>query len=175
MRSINLFGLVFLSTVSLVATFSHAGAPPVTVPLMGEVLDPFDPAFGETATGSFTYDPTLITGVGDEILGVFDGLLVDFTFVGQSFTEADDIDFMAFPELAFLDGVPIELDFVVSEFGFNPVEIDDPRMTGFGILTLEPVPGAGFFAEINTFLIPEPTSAVLIGIAICLGALRRRR
>ena len=145
----------------------------ITEPLSGEVF--IGPATGEMALGSFTYDETLITGVGDEEIDAIDGLLVELTFVGKTFFETDDIDFDSFPILGFEDGLPVFLDFVVDDTDGVGTEIDDPRMDGFFMIEIIPDPVGGFFGEIFTFIIPEPSALALMGLGLCMWGARTRR
>ena len=129
---------------------------------------------GELASGSFTYDDDLIVGIGDEVL-----LPPDFTltlsFLGQTFTEDDDIDFPDFPEIFFEDGLPLFIDYVVVDGDGVGDEIADPEIFSFSFVGLIPEPTGGFFISIETNFefIPEPTTAMLLGLTLVGLAARR--
>ena len=104
---------------------------------------------GSIATGTFTYDDTLLLN-GNEILDITHGLLaIEITVFGQTFTDADDIsqtnnlfDTLPIPALSFSDREPNFLDFEVSEveiFGFTNIRnidlADVERFSNFNLLT----------------------------------------
>lgn len=149
---------------------AQAGGPLITEPLLGEVV--FGPGLGEIATGSFTYDPTAITGTGEESV-TFPELTLTIDFLSQTFTEADDTDFDLYPELSLVDGVPVFLDFLVLNGDGVGQEILDPEIDFFSFFELTPEPGGGFFVPI--FTIPEPTAMGLLAVAAALFGLGRRR
>jgi len=150
---------------------------------------------GTIGEGSFTYDNALITNMGSESLTPDDGLMVSFNVFGQSFTEADDIqifDMPPFPSLNFLDGLIIELDFIVDEFSLlNPTSIDQEGVAAFSILSIFQVPtifdpelgtqsGGGFTGELfvtEISPVPVPAAAWLFGSALLgfFGFSRRKK
>lgn len=167
--------LGIIATVSLalgfLGTANDVNGAPVTEPLTVTIAGgPFD---GVVGTGSFSYDDALVI-VGDETLDIFTSLEIDFTIFGQMFTEADDIDFDSFPTLTFESFVPSVMDYVISEFGFNPVEIDEPDVESIGFGILFPASGGGFEADGFVDLVPEP-STLLLGALATVGLLTRRR
>jgi hypothetical protein len=163
-----------LAVGALVAAFMGAGAPAhaalVTHTLVGEVL--FGPLAGATATGSFTFDDALITGVGDEFLTPLDGLQVQFTFLGATFSESDDIDFPEFPELAFTDGEIVGLDFLVEDADGRGATIPG-FVEGFRTFPLELIEPGVFFAEILV-LVPAPASLGLLVVGAVAFAAHRK-
>lgn len=66
---------------------------------------------GQTYSGSFRFDDSSLIGSGDETLTVEDGLTVQMNFFGRDYTEIDDADYPAFPQLQFEDGEIHRLDF----------------------------------------------------------------
>jgi len=150
---------------------------------------------GTVGTGSFSYDNALITGMGSESLTPDDGLMVSFNVFGQSFTEADDIqifDMPPFPSLNFLDGLIVELDFIVDEFSLlNPTSIDQEGVAAFSIFSIFQAPptidladgsttaggftGELFVTEISP--VPVPAAAWLFGSALLgfFGFSRRKK
>ncbi len=148
---------------------SAVNATIITNNLFGEVLS--GSFAGTTGSGSFSYDNTLITGVGDEmLLGTeFD---LEFTIFGQTFTNADDIDYPEFPELVFFDGLVVAIDFVVEGI------INEPGVDNFSIIDLFEVAPGEFETEVNVnqTAIPVPASVWLLGSGLLglVGVARRK-
>jgi hypothetical protein len=61
--------------------------------------------------GSFCYNTATLTGIGSEELGVPQGLLISFEFLGVIYTEADDFDAPLYPRVLFENGSLAGLDF----------------------------------------------------------------
>jgi hypothetical protein len=55
---------------------------------------------GQTFSGSFNFDESLLTGVGEEIIS---GIDLEFSFLGKTFTEEDDVEFPSFPLALFFE------------------------------------------------------------------------
>jgi len=135
---------------------------------------------GTVGNGSFAYDDSLISGIGNEFINISDGLTVNFTAFGQNFLESDDIqytDTMPFPQLSFVDGVITELDFFVSEvdvWGVNdlgqPViiskvltNIDQGGVFNFSTLGITALSEGGYEGElfVNSDVSPIPVPGAL--------------
>jgi hypothetical protein len=146
-----------------------ASAALITESLGVEIV--FGPATGETGTIDVSYDTDDITGVGDEILGASDFSL-ELMLFGQTFTEANDLDFPGFPELSFADGVIVFIDYIISETDlFNPTPIDDPRIDG---IAGGEVSGGAWLA--STFAgVPEPTTPALLLVGLLGWLVSRQR
>lgn len=122
---------------------------------------------GQNFDGTFSYDPTVITGEGEELARIEDDL-GDFELTldifGQSFTEADDVDFgegePPFPfatfeegEIQGIDYLPPAADVGVEGFGGFFIRqsellfVEDAyfEVAGQG---LDPVPVAGFNTQL---------------------------
>lgn len=177
--------LAFLFALGLVVAPNNARAI-TTETLTGTVL--IGSFSGAVGTGSFTFDETLISGLGAETLTPTDGLEVEFTIFGQTFTHEDDIDFDEFPELRFFDGDIIALDFFVSEIpgglgGIGGVitDIDEPDVFSIAIVDIFAATAGGFEGEVfingvGFFGVPEPGALAIFGIGLIgLAGLRRRK
>lgn len=133
---------------------------------------------GEVATGTFSYDDDLIVD-GDEILTPFEGLTLELTFLGQTYTEMDDIEFDFFPELVFFEGSPVFLDYLVVD-GF-PTDILNPDIVTLSIEDiLFPVGENNFETSLDVFTpVNEPNSIInlflLGGLGISGGWLKKRK
>lgn len=149
---------------------------------------------GSVATGTFTYDDSLISSTGSEFLDTTDGLTVVVDVFGQTFTDIDDIakggthDWL--PEVEFFDGVATFLDFWVSEVAFeeyvngvleiqpNVVEINQPGVMGFGSFQLYST-GLNTYDgsfEVEVSAVPVPAAAWLFfsGLIGLIGFARRK-
>ena len=185
------FKLIAKFLVALVAVTSFsANSAPVTYNLTGTVVTPGD-FFGETGTGSFSYDDIYITGSGLEYIDASSSLTVDFTIFGQTFTEVDDLDYteLGAPELILDDGTPVSFDFWISEipelpFGTNTVDILQPGIVMIDTwnpanpdnFNLIPVEG-GFEVDVFVETIPIPAAVWLFGSGLIglIGVARRKK
>ena len=183
------FKLTAKILVALVAFASFsANSATVTYNLTGTVVTPGD-FFGETGTGSFSYDDIYITGSGLESINAFSSLTVDFTIFGQTFTEVDDLDYTVFgsPELDFSDGTPVSLNFWISEIpelpgGTNTVDILQPGIVMIdtwnpaSATNLIPVAG-GFEVDVFVETVPIPSAVWLFGSGLIglIGVARRKK
>jgi len=172
-KSISLSAITLILSTSVNAALISESFT-VTV-LQGDFIDTI-------GTGSFTYDDTLITGIGSEIISPADGLSIEFNVFGQEFTESNDVDYPGFPELAFLDGNVLSLDFFVVDtaacFGCsNPTEIIQEGVNEFGIFDLNPVAGGGFEGELSVNAVPVPAAVWLFGSGLIglIGVARRKK
>ncbi|MCB1723507.1 MAG: hypothetical protein KDJ39_07415 [Gammaproteobacteria bacterium] len=169
------------STFSMSVTEVSVGQP-------GNV-DPTHPLLGTLGTGSFSYDADDIV-TGNEVLDSTQFSLVLELF-GQTFTQADDVEFPDAPTLAFAGGTPYALDFIVGELHPalpawpNPVAIDQPGViairlgdSGFGVLN-EISPGVFSTAGGGLLVTPIPGAlatflSALTGIGVLAGRRRNR-
>ena len=170
--------------VALTALFSFsANSDIVTHNLTGTIVTPGD-YFGETGTGSFSYDDALITGVELESIDSFSSLSVDFTIFGQTFNENDDLS--GSPTLTFNNGAPIHLDFLISEIpeppdDINAIDINEPGLITIDVFdppsgNLRPVTD-GFEVDVSIEAVPVPAAVWLFGSGLIglIGIARKNK
>ncbi|MDJ0598374.1 MAG: PEP-CTERM sorting domain-containing protein [Crocosphaera sp.] len=121
---------------------------------------------GETYTGSFIFDDSGLTGIGDEFLSVS---RISFDFDGVNYTETDD----SFgPEVLFFDGDFLGLSFSTdAEFSLIPgfFELEEAL---FSYNLPGQVDGAG---DVNYNLVPEPLTILGTVTALGLGGFFKRK
>ncbi|OLP18012.1 hypothetical protein BST81_13305 [Leptolyngbya sp. 'hensonii'] len=150
---------------------------------------------GQTGFGQVTYDDAVLTGFGEEIIEVDDGLSIVFNFAGQDYTEADDVGFdpAVFPSAFFNNGVLNGIDFVVPVLPntalwlTNNASFSDPANPGCelklgvcegtidtnGIFSASTANSVG---AVTYVLVPEPaTLAGLLSLSTLGIALGRKR
>lgn len=66
---------------------------------------------GNTYQGFIRYDDEKITGVGEEIITVEDGLTVCMNFFNQNHDQTKDVNYPQYPQLTVKEGKPESLDF----------------------------------------------------------------
>lgn len=139
----------------------------------------------DTFTGSVTYDDTLLTGNGPEVVSLGSGSLtgsgLSFVLGTHSYTEKDDSGYSTTddPELTILDGVLMGFNFIYRDIRKDPDYIlvylsigvwsadDDPAESGLG----------GTFSFDRPDVVPEPSTIALmsIGIVGLLGVAARKK
>ncbi|MBG1268199.1 PEP-CTERM sorting domain-containing protein [Nostoc sp. WHI] len=73
--------------------------------------------------GSFQYEDSTLTGIGDENLGVSNGLSILFNYLGTQYTESSDFDYPLSPVVSFTNGNLLGLSYLVEDqffIGDNP-------------------------------------------------------
>lgn len=133
---------------------------------------------GDAVTGWTIYDDALLTGTGNEFIGLgttgtgFGGsLMMNMGLV--SFNEFDDGDFLnfSFPLLEFLDGALVGFDFLVNDSG-DTFEVSG---TNWAVFNSENVGGVwDTFSSPVAVAVPEPSTLLLFGL-VGLGLLGRRK
>lgn len=126
---------------------------------------------GQTFSGTFSYDDSLLTGSGFETLGVSQ---VNLSFLGSTFTAANDDSYPDSPTVEFSDGNFLGLNFTVSsstpEFSLIPA-FGNTVATFSYIGTNDD--GSG---TIQYTVVPVPESSTVLGIiAVGMGGFFIRR
>lgn len=182
--------MTHLATFSAgVAMLAAGPALAVTIDFTATVAE--GPFTGESGTGTLTYDASLLTGAGIDILGRVpdDFLIVDPTLdlvlltpEGSTFTASNDADFPDFPKFVFDYG---DLTFVsyalvsgvngfdFSDFGIAAVFFDELTLLADGSADI-----VGVVQLIDDAPAPVPLPAslpLLLGGLGAFGLSRRRR
>lgn len=140
---------------------NHAQAVIVTEDFTATVIEGL--FAGEVATGTFSYDDDLITGSGFETLDPLSSLTVSMTFLGQTYDQTDDVNFDTFPQLDFLDGIPVFLDYFIVDG--SPTDIENPNIGALFIAEPFTINGDGNFETTLAVIPPVPESSNIIGLA----------
>jgi hypothetical protein len=170
------FKSIALAVTTLVVSISANAAvitENFTSTALGGVFD------GTVATGSFTYDDSLITGSGIENITAAQGLTLQLTVFGQIFTEQDDFEYSSgLPQLDFDNGSASFLNFVVSEQNGDITDINQVGVSDFGEFTLNPAIGGGYEGNFTIVsAVPVPAAAWLFGSGLIglIGIARRKK
>src|SRR4051794_1654014 len=166
--------LAFPSTcIAGLALLLVATGPAAAVPIIQgfEVTAANGPLVGQTFTGTFSYDNSLLTGSGTEYIDPTQGLTVSFTFGGITYTQVNDLNYPDYPLAAFVNGDLAHLDFLVD----NLFELN----AFFSYF----VAGNGYFGDVSytgpvSVAVAEPGLLALLGTGLLLlgvAAPRARR
>jgi len=186
--------LLHFCSVFLASCAVHAVVPPFDT-FSFSAADANYPGGAVTGTGVFTFDSSLIPVTGVFELAPTNAAFIGLTFavLGQSFTEADDLEFPAWPLATFQDGSPTGFDLLLVEPGSvvwaqyiadNPTtatnftSIFQPNVASIyiGNATLVDGGSGNFTTTMDIEVIPEPTTLSLIGLgSLALLVVRRHR
>jgi len=130
--------------------------------------------------GSFSYDDSYLTGIGEENLDVSNGLLsVVFDYLGTRYTEVDDIDFPTgtAPLVSFRDGQLLGLSYLVEDQFFIGGDLDTPFVGGnnFYSIVSADLLSANQVGTVTYSTVPEPLAVFGTAIASAAGLWVNRR
>ncbi|MBD2250807.1 PEP-CTERM sorting domain-containing protein [Nostoc parmelioides] len=124
--------------------------------------------------GSLKYDDSFLTSLGLETLGVENGLEVKFNYLGNTYTEVDDIDFDSFPIVSFNDGKFLGLSYFVADQFFigdeNNLDVGGNKfyLLDQSVITTE-------VGTVSYSQVPEPFAVSGIAIAGTVGLFMKRK
>jgi PEP-CTERM motif len=160
--------ILAIGTLALPAALLPASAAPVTFAFVAPVTSG---AFsGQIGTGSISFDDAF----GGTLTPANSDLAIAFTFLGQTFDQSFDQGFPDFPEVIVLGGVPVSIDFLLTQ-GASGVDFDDITIGAIALqgalLPGGPASSAALVASIDIEgrdpgQVPEPSSFGLAGLAL---------
>ncbi len=132
--------------------------------------------------GSFQYDDSILTGLGEETLGVSNGLSILFDYLGTQYTEASDFDYPSSPVVSFTNGDLSGLSYLVEDQFFIGNDPGNPNTGGtkfYSILSADllSTTEVGTVTYSKSTSVPEPMTVggIAIASAIALGMKRQKK
>ncbi|MFN6486557.1 MULTISPECIES: PEP-CTERM sorting domain-containing protein [unclassified Nostoc] len=122
--------------------------------------------------GSFKYDDLTLTGIGEETLGVNNGLSILFDYLGTQYTETSDFDYPSSPIVSFTDGKVSGLSYLVEDQFFIGNDPSNPNTGGtkfYSILSADLLSTTEVGTVTYSKRTPVPEPMTLGGIAIAAG------
>lgn len=187
MRISKKFAIVAGLALSFATTQTNS-AQAITITYDFKVDVPTEALANNSYDGSFSYDDSTLTGVGIETIGTNEELLIDFNFLGKTYTESDDNTFgFNFPLVEFKDGNLVGLQYLVTD-------VLDDSIFSFAIFgdTPDGLGGGNQFSYVNEnsveesegrvtyFLrspstsVPEPSALLGLGVLSLSWLLKRK-
>lgn len=171
-----------IATVAAAISLAVAGTKPVQAALVN-----YDFTVNATSGdnpgeyfGSFQYEDSTLTGIGDENLGVSNGLSILFNYLGTQYTEVSDFDYPLSPVVSFTNGSLLGLSYLVEDQFFIG---DDPANPNTGGTKFSSILSADLLSviEVGTVSysqgqpVPEHTTIGGIAIAGIIGLCLKRK
>jgi hypothetical protein len=132
--------------------------------------------------GSFQYDDSTLTDIGEETLGVSNGLSIAFDYLGTQYTEASDFDYPLSPVVSFRDGNLSGLSYLVEDQFFIGNDPGNPNTGGtkfYSILSADllSTTEVGTVTYSKSTPVPEPMTigGIAIAGAMALGMKRQKK
>lgn len=127
-------------------------------------------------SGSFRYDDSTLTNTGFEKIGTERGLAVVFNYLGNTYTEKDDIDYANFPIVSFNNGVLQGLNYwVADKFAFGDDIDNNPDIGGTKFYTINQSVNATQVGTVRYTQVPEPLTVGGTAIAGIMGLWLKRK
>ncbi|WP_424098752.1 PEP-CTERM sorting domain-containing protein [Moorena producens] len=177
----NIFKKLSFVATSAVLGFTVIHANPVNAAsIIYDLEISIDSGFldGETYSGFFEFDDSVLTGIGEEFLSVSN---ISFDFGGVNYTETDGL---TDPEVVFFNGDFLGLSWSDDQFFFVEGFFDPsdaffayniPQGVGVGDIAYTLRPDTPVSTPVST---PEPTalfSLLALGATGCSGVLKKRK
>jgi hypothetical protein len=127
--------------------------------------------------GSFEYDDSALTGIGEEILGASNGLSILFKYLDNTYTEANDFDYSyGYPVVSFQDGNLLGLSYLVEDQFLIAADPESGRggTKFYSILSAE-LTSATEIGIVSYSKVPEPLTLGGTAIAGGIGLWQKRR
>ncbi|MBC1237909.1 PEP-CTERM sorting domain-containing protein [Nostoc sp. 2RC] len=132
--------------------------------------------------GSFQYDDSTLTGIGQETIGVSNGLSILFDYLGTQYTETNDFDYPISPVVSFTNGNLSGVSYLVEDQFFIGNDPTDPNTGGakfYSILSADllSTTEVGTVTYTRSTSVPEPmtVSGIAIATAVALGMKRKKK
>ncbi|MEH2043058.1 PEP-CTERM sorting domain-containing protein [Nostoc sp.] len=126
--------------------------------------------------GSFRYDDSTLSGLGEETLGVNNGLSILFDYLGTQYTEVSDFDYPSSPVVSFTNGNLSGLSYLVEDrffIGNNPGNPNTGGTKFYRILSADllSTTEVGTVTYSKSTPVPEPMTlgGIAIASAMALG------
>ncbi|MEH2260122.1 PEP-CTERM sorting domain-containing protein [Nostoc sp.] len=126
--------------------------------------------------GSFQYDDSTLSGLGEETLGVSNGLSIVFDYLGTQYTEASDFDYPSSPVVSFTNGNLSGLSYLVEDrflIGNDPGNPNTGGTKFYSILSADllTTTEVGTVIYSKSTSVPEPMTlgGIAIASAMALG------
>lgn len=130
-------------------------------------------------SGSFEYDDSFLTGLGFENLGTDEGLKIAFNYLGNNYTEADDIDFqslpLGFPIVSFNNGQIQGLSYFVADQFIIGSDPSTPEVGGRNFYTISNSVDTTLAGTVTYTKVPEPFAVGGTAIAATLALWMKRK
>ncbi|MBW4612332.1 MAG: PEP-CTERM sorting domain-containing protein [Desmonostoc vinosum HA7617-LM4] len=129
--------------------------------------------------GSFRYDDSILTGVGEETVGVGNGLTVLFDYLGIKYTEVSDFNYVdgLSPIVGFKDGKLLGLSYLVEDqffIGGAPEPSDIGGSNFYSILSADLL-NTTKVGTVSYAKVPEPMTVSGTAIAAAMGLWLKRK
>ncbi len=127
--------------------------------------------------GSLSYDDSTLVGTGEETLGINNGLTVGFNYLGNNYTETDDLDYDLFPVISFQNGNLSGLSYLVEDqffIGNNPENPDTGGAKFYSIASAD-LTSATQVGTVTYSKVPEPMTISGTVIAGTVGMWLKRK
>ncbi|AUT03241.1 PEP-CTERM sorting domain-containing protein [Nostoc sp. CENA543] len=125
--------------------------------------------------GSVKYEDSFLTGLGLETLGVENGLKVTFNYLGNNYTEADDVDFANYPVVTFDAGKFQGLTYFVADQFLIASDPSTPEIGGNNFYTISNSVNTTLAGTVTYTKVPEPFAVGGTAIATTLGLWMKRK